>query len=169
MYDPNSVLGRGLTLRESQQAGKKRKTDTVVSARAAQLSVQNTKKKIRMSKWSRTRSHSEDRKHLLFPHTHTHTLHNSPPPLRSLLDIASLMKHPVASQRFPTFPKNSGGFDLTMQPSQWTAVPAGPPWAPQTVESVHLSKVLKFSSSSLPDGPRCSKDLMSLYILACEQ
>ena len=46
MYDPNSVLGRGLALRESQQARK---------------------------------------------NTHTPTLHNSPPPLWSLLHIASLL------------------------------------------------------------------------------
>ena len=64
---------------------------------------------------------------------------------------------------------NPDTVDLTVQPSQRAAVPACPPWAPQPVGSVHLSKVLKFSSSSLPDGPRCSKDLMSLCILACEQ
>ena len=64
---------------------------------------------------------------------------------------------------------NPDTVDLTLQPSQRAAVPACPPWAPQPVGSVHLSKVLKFSSSSLPDGPRCSKDLMSLCILACEQ
>ena len=56
MYDPNSVLGRGLALRESQQAGKKRKTDTGVSARAAQPAVKNTKKKN-----TRRRAYSEGR------------------------------------------------------------------------------------------------------------
>jgi hypothetical protein len=64
MYDPNSVLDRGLALRESQQAGKKRKTDTGLSARAAQSAVQKTKTNIRMAKRNRTRP---------LPHTHTHT------------------------------------------------------------------------------------------------
>ena len=64
MYDPNSVLGRGLALRESQQAGKKRKNDTGVSDRAAEPAVQNTQTKIRMANRNRTRP---------LPHTHTHT------------------------------------------------------------------------------------------------
>ena len=109
MYDANSVLGRGLALRESQQARKKRKNDTGVSARAAQPAVQNTKKKNanRMATRKSTRPHSVMQAGNIFcfhTHTHTPTLQNPPSPLRSLLDIASLLKHPVASQRSPTFP-----------------------------------------------------------------
>ena len=56
MYDPNSVLGRGLPLRESQQTHKKRKTDTGVSTHPVQPAVQNTKKKN-----TRRRAYSEGR------------------------------------------------------------------------------------------------------------
>ncbi len=64
---------------------------------------------------------------------------------------------------------NPDTVDLTLQSSQRAAASACPPWAPQPVGSVHLSKVMKLSPTSLSDGPRCSKDLMSLCILACEQ
>ena len=64
---------------------------------------------------------------------------------------------------------NPDTVDLTLQPSQRAAASACPPGAPQPVGSVHWSKVMKLSPSSLPDGPKCSKDLMSLCILACEQ
>jgi hypothetical protein len=95
MYDPNSVLGRSLSLRESQQAGKKRKTDTGLSERVSRSpAVQNTKKK-------KPNGHSKPPTATC---THTHTHYIIPPPFRSLLDIASLLKHPVASQRSPTFP-----------------------------------------------------------------
>ena len=70
MYDPNSVLDRGLALRESQQAGKKRKTDTGVSARAAQPAVQKTKKK---NLNGQTKPHTATS-------THTHTYYIIPPP-----------------------------------------------------------------------------------------
>ena len=65
MYDPNSVLGRGVALRESQQAGKKRKpTQVCLNAPAGQPAVQNTKKKNRMATRNRPRP---------LAHTHTHT------------------------------------------------------------------------------------------------
>ena len=69
MYDPNSVLGRGLALRESQQAGKKRKTDTGLSERAAQPAVQTQKKN-----WN------DPSKPHTATSTHTHTHYIIPPP-----------------------------------------------------------------------------------------
>ena len=50
--------------------------------------------------WTRenhTRSHSAGRQRWLIPRTHMLTLHNFPPSLSSLLDIASLLKHAVVS------------------------------------------------------------------------
>ena len=78
----------------NKQAKNEKPTQVCLNAPAGQPAVQNTKKK---TEWPLETAHG----HL---HTHTHTLHNPPPPLRSLLDIASLLKHPVASQRSPTFP-----------------------------------------------------------------
>ena len=95
MYDPNSVLGRGVALRESQQPGKKRKTDTGLSERARR-STSSTKHKKK-----KPNGHSKPPTDTC---THTHTHYIIPPPFRSRLDIASLLKHPVASQRSPTFP-----------------------------------------------------------------
>ena len=95
MYDPNSVLDRGLALRESQQAGKKRKTDTGLSERARRSTSSTKHKKKKPNGHSKLPTATG---------THTHTHYIIPPPFRSLLDIASLLKHPVASQRSPTFP-----------------------------------------------------------------